>query len=486
MLYALKSHEEGLPQISAEDAFSKLKGILDWGESQRTEGWICPYCRNPVFLKGSHVRHRQGSSSRVDAHFSHYSNSDAWLCVLFSPSDLRESSAALAQGVDHRQALSLFYSLPSPQDSVSWYNDAIRSEAFSVVELLDSLGISSLEEDDRPFVWPQRLRCLPQAPQELVARIKDEGFFQLGVRSFGLMHFEPLAQGALSVQGRPNAIRRFFFETGKERKEYFQRIASSGQLVEHSSLASQLSRSLIDDNGEKLVWSQGVTASLRLMALLLRDAVFSELKSALVIDVCTYIYLLPLVRPHKPRIEIVSHKTLAPKQRVVATEEKAQVPSASSVCKMRKALWIRNEALLAMSKNAMCLGPKNNSTQPSRARRSALDATYFVVPIPNGLFVTSDSLVEAYRFKLSRESNAFLLTKDQRLAKPSWHRLQELRPVEGGLRVDNRLLENFLCQEATVSGTHQWQGIEPGPKTFDMIDVGIIIRIYERRKWGGW
>ncbi len=485
MLYALKSHEEEFPRISAEAAFGKLNGIPDWGESQRKQGWICPYCRQPVFLKGSHLRQGKGSASRVEAHFSHYSISESWLCLLFNSGASHKSSGELAQGIDHRQALSLFYSLPSTQDGTSWHNDTITSEAFAAVELLDSLGISSFEEDDRPFIWPLKWRHLPQSPHELIACLESEDIFHIGVRSFGLIKFEPIATGPLSVRGRSNAIRRFFLETGKERKEYFRRIASSGQIESHFSMASQIARSLIKDTTDRLIWHQGVTASLRLLALLLRDAVFVDQSHELSVDVCEYIYLLPLVRSHKLRIEIVAHKALVPKQRVVATKDEAKIPNDPSVCKMRKALWIREDALLSISTSPDWRGPRNKSSQQGAVRQQPSDDTYYVLPVANGLLVTSDSLAEVYKFLMSSESNAFLLSKDQRLAKLSWHRLQRLRLVDGGLRIDNRLLEILLCQESAGTQRQHWHGVEPGPKIFGIIDVGIIVQICERSYRGG-
>jgi hypothetical protein len=152
---------------------------------------------------------------------------------------------------------------------------------------------------------------------------------------------------------------------------------------------------------------------------------------------------------------------------------------------MRKALWIREDALLSISTSPDSLGPRNKSSQQGTIRRQPSDETYYVLPVANGLFVTSDSLAEVYKFLMSSESNAFLLSKDQRLAKLSWHRLQSLRLVDGGLRIDNRLLEFLLYQESAGTRRQQWQGVEPGPKIYDIIDVGIIVQIWERSHLGG-
>ena len=185
------------------------------------QGWICPYCRQPVFLKGAHLRHRKGRAARVDAHFCHYSTADDLLCILFNPNKSQESSTETLQGVAHHQILSLFYSLPSQEETSSWHNDLIRQEALSLAWLLDSLEIGSIEEDEQSFTWPVGMRCLP------------------------------------------------------------------------------------------ILWRQGYTGSLRLMAELLRKAVLKEQSTSPIIDVSSYIYLLPLIRPQKPKIEIIGHKSLS-------------------------------------------------------------------------------------------------------------------------------------------------------------------------------
>ena len=154
------------------------------------------------------------------------------------------------------------------------------------------------------------MRRLPEAPEELVKSLKYEDLFRIGIRSFGLIELKPLANGPLSVKGRPNAIRKFFVSTGKDRKEYFARIIASGQLSDHLMVARQLSTSLTEDKEDKLLWRQGYTSSLRLMAELLRKAVLKEQSTLPIIDVCAYIYLLPLIRPQKPKIEIIGHKSL--------------------------------------------------------------------------------------------------------------------------------------------------------------------------------
>jgi len=311
MLNALKSKENGCPQISAGEAFGKLNGALDWGSTQRRQGWICPYCRQPVFLKGAHLRHRKGRAARVDAHFCHYSMADDLLCILFKPNKSQESSTETIQGVAHHQILSLFYSLPSQEETSSWHNDLIRQEALSLAWLLDSLEIGSIEEDEQSFTWPVGMRRLPKAPEHLLRRLKHKDLFRIGLRSFGLIELKPLANGPLSVKARPNAIRKFFVCTGKERRYYFARIIASGQLSDHLNIASQLTTSLIEDKDDKLLWRQGYTSSLRLMAELLRKAVLKEQSTSPVIDVCSYIYFLPLIRPQKPNIEVIGHKSLS-------------------------------------------------------------------------------------------------------------------------------------------------------------------------------
>ena len=67
----------------------------------------------------------------------------------------------------------------------------------------------------------------------------------------------------------------------------------------------------MEDKEDKLLWRQGYTSSLRLMAELLRKAVLKEQSPSPIIDVCAYIYLLPLFRPQKPKIEIIGHKSLS-------------------------------------------------------------------------------------------------------------------------------------------------------------------------------
>ena len=65
----------------------------------------------------------------------------------------------------------------------------------------------------------------------------------------------------------------------------------------------------MEDKEDKLLWRQGYTSSLRLMAELLRKAVLKEQSPSPIIDVCAYIYLLPLIRLQKPKIEIIGQKS---------------------------------------------------------------------------------------------------------------------------------------------------------------------------------
>ena len=152
------------------------------------QGLICPYCRQPVFLKGAHLRHRKGRAARVDAHFCHYSTADDLLCILFNPNKSQESSTETIQGVAHHQILSLFYSLPSQEETSSWHNDLIRQEALSLAWLLDSLEIGIIEEDEQSLTWPVGMRRLPKAPEHLLRRLKHKDLFRIGLRSFGLIN----------------------------------------------------------------------------------------------------------------------------------------------------------------------------------------------------------------------------------------------------------------------------------------------------------
>jgi len=480
MLFALRGKEKGRPRISAHDAYSKLRGVLDWGQTQRQQGWICPLCAQPVFLKGAHVRIRNGLESKVDAHFCHYSSSAEALCLLLSPSSHHGLTSEAAHGIDHRQFLSLFYSLPQEYETGSWFNSQVREEAFLAVELLDKLGIGSFEEAERPFAWPIEKQRLPDSPLDFISLARTDENFIIGLRSYGLAENESLLNGPLSCQGRPNAIRRFLLETGKERKDYFRRIASSGQLTEHVTQATKLVNRLLADQENHLLWRAGFTASLRLIVTLLVETGFIESHPKPCADVISCIFLLPLVQPSKPKLEIVAHKSI--KQVSVSSAANAKPDHNSRVHKSKKALWISSKimgSLVAIDSNPAITG---KSIKADGRKEWVSGNRLVVVPVSAGLLILSPE--SSLKFiRNPRDKDLIASFSENSLfqgVNPSNNQIIDLS--DSGFRIDNRALQQLMSRRSSEGKTHPWRGIAPGQKKHEITSIGLLVYLSERHQ----
>lgn len=482
MFYALKSKEKGAPRVTASEAYARLRDCADWGSTQRREGWICPYCRQPVFLKSPHERNLQSSTYQVEAHFCHYSTSDTLLCLLFNPSTTASHSIdRVIQGIDHKQMLSLFYSLPNGSDLTSWINEEIRNEAFLIAELLDSIGVGSIEDDEETFIWPKPERILPDAPDTLVKSVLHEDDYAAGLRCFGLEACAPLLSGPFAYRGRPNAIRRLFLQAGKSRKEYIRSIIRSGQLTQHISEAAKLAKDLLESTAQLQSRYKDITASLTLLGMLLMETGLTQSGERCHINVLGYVYFMPLIKHSMPKLEIVYHKSLKDNRPSKGIEEKpASCSRDAFVYKSRKALLIGKDVLIAAACRDEPDGRWRSFLLAGPNQRVSTD-TYIAIPVLGGIFLTSRLHCRRLGSGAVGEFEPSRLVDYPLLAGARWAQRQELLSHDGRVRIDNKSLENLLCEKSSKEAAIQWRGVEAGTKEFVITPLGVLIYIAQRR-----
>ena len=238
MFVAVCSRDKNKETITADEAYSKVFREEDWGFFQVRDGWVCPKCEQPVFLKGPHERVGKTFSFVVQAHFCHHSAAAAANCALFKAGVSRGQSEAEAIYVDRKQSLRRFLAgLPETADFVA---ALLRGEEEVIREASRDIGLKRSEYHQHAATI-----SLSRGNVDLTAHLIHEHLervdsFLAGVFVLGADHKRKVRDGFLAVKGRKNRLRRLFIEFGRNHKKYFQLLAESNLMPEHDNVVSQL------------------------------------------------------------------------------------------------------------------------------------------------------------------------------------------------------------------------------------------------------
>ncbi|WP_159816098.1 hypothetical protein [Cyanobium sp. Copco_Reservoir_LC18] len=184
MFEAICSRAPGQIRITADEAYSKVYRLEDWGSVQVRDGWICPECRQPVFLKRLHERMSKNHSFVVQAHFCHHTAAAALQCDLFKSGGSRNYSR---QAADHRARMqSLTRFLGNVRREPNHLEELLFAEEEIILEVASTLGASG-----RDGVYPMQAHImyrmeasLPSSAQLLKAYSSIDSF-QAGILALG-------------------------------------------------------------------------------------------------------------------------------------------------------------------------------------------------------------------------------------------------------------------------------------------------------------
>ena len=137
MFTAICSRLRGQEVITADEAYRKVWQLDDWGAIQSLDGWICPECRQPVFLKGPHERIGKAFSFVVQAHFCHHSAAAAANCALFRAGGAKGQNQADVIYADRRQSLRRFFA--EAPETADFLAALLGGEEESLRETLENL-----------------------------------------------------------------------------------------------------------------------------------------------------------------------------------------------------------------------------------------------------------------------------------------------------------------------------------------------------------
>jgi len=238
MFVAICSREKNQKTITADEAYSKVFGHDDWGFFQARDGWICPECKQPVFLKGPHERVGKGFSFVVQAHFCHHSAAAAANCALFKTGGRTGQNQAGETYSDRQQSLKRFFS-ESP-NTASFIANLIAREEDALYEAVSEIGFRRRDyyQPAKGIDLHHKLRR--HGAESIHEFINQVDSFHAGTLALGVDHRRKVRDGFLAIKGRKNRLRSLFIEFGKNRKKYFQLLSEAGLMKEHDDTASRL------------------------------------------------------------------------------------------------------------------------------------------------------------------------------------------------------------------------------------------------------
>lgn len=272
MFTAICSRLSGQEVITADDAYRKVWKLDDWGYVQSRDGWICPECRQPVFLKGPHERVGKADSFVVQAHFCHHSAAAAANCALFRSGGVKRQNQAEAIYSDRKQSLRRFFA--GAPETADFLAALLGGEEESLREAARDIGISRREYDQPAKEIEHSTRHSDLTAELIHARLGRVDSFLAGVFVLGADHKAKVRNGFLAVKGRKNRLRSLFIEFGRNRKKYFQLLSEAGLTHEHDVAVSQLASQVAT---EIEVAKQGRCATYNGMALKLLEDILGEL-----------------------------------------------------------------------------------------------------------------------------------------------------------------------------------------------------------------
>jgi len=242
MFEAIRSRAKDQQTISADQAYRLVFNQSDWGAIQSRDGWICPQCRQPVFLKPPHERVTKGYSFVVDAHFCHHSTTAAAQCALYHAGGKRSSNLADSITSDRKQSLQRF--LSGGSETIDYVSELLSAEERVLRDVARELGIRKVEHfrHTHDFWCESSSTVLDVAA--VIARLDRVDSFLAGVFALGIEHKKRVNNGFLAVKGRKNKLRSLIIDFGRNRKRYFHKLIESGLESKHAQMAKQIADSI--------------------------------------------------------------------------------------------------------------------------------------------------------------------------------------------------------------------------------------------------
>lgn len=265
MFLAVCSRDKNKKTITADEAYSKVFREDDWGFFQAKDGWICPECEEPVFLKPPHERHAKEYSYVVHAHFCHHSTTAAAQCALYKAAShqggLGESERIHA---DRKQSLQRF--LTAYPQQVDYISELLSTEE----EYLRNAAKGVLAKLATGYRQADKVLKGDPSGQLGAAkthfRLQQLDNFLAGVVALGLSSKIRVCRGFVATKRRRILVRSLIAKFGSNRKEYFSAIMQNGLEKEHDQLArlliSHISTDIERSNSESLPTYHGMPSAL--------------------------------------------------------------------------------------------------------------------------------------------------------------------------------------------------------------------------------
>ncbi|MBW4531839.1 MAG: hypothetical protein KME02_14235 [Aphanothece saxicola GSE-SYN-MK-01-06B] len=292
MFEAICSQTPEQRRITADEAYSKVFRLEDWGSVQVRDGWSCPECSQPVFLKGPHERIKKSHSYVVQAHFCHHSAAAAEKCELYKSGGSRIDSQVNTAYSSRMQSLTRFVS--NVLERPGHLEDQLFAEEEVLLETASALGASPDHnfEGTGQLYFQVRSTCLSAA--RLLKTYAALDNFQIGILALGADQNEGLQSGYLAEKGRANCLRRLFIKFGKNRKHYFQALAKAGLLPMHDQVGERLIKILSKDNTASAARGLPPFSSLEILGSILLNARAIN-PGDLSLNHLQYVFSLPLL-----------------------------------------------------------------------------------------------------------------------------------------------------------------------------------------------
>lgn len=238
MFTAICSRKHGRP-ITADEAYRMVWKSSDWGYFQAIDGWVCPECKQPVFLKGPHERVTKLYSFAVQAHFCHHSAKAAADCTLYADGGKPGNGQSDQIHQDRGQSLARFFA--EYPEMTRFLASLLSTEEELLRGAAGDIGIREPEymQLTQSNDFDGRVN-VDMSAQSIYARLEGVDSFLAGVHVLGASHKNRIPNSFLAVKGRKNSLRRTFLQFGKNRKHYFQLLRDSGLMQEHDAVAARL------------------------------------------------------------------------------------------------------------------------------------------------------------------------------------------------------------------------------------------------------
>jgi hypothetical protein len=420
MFKAICSRRPDKKVITADEAFSQVSRLDDWGCVFVRDGWRCLECGQPVFLKGPHERLKKDHSYHVQAHFCHHSAVAAEQCELYKSGKSRPSS--LSDTVFNERLQSLRRFLDTEVSPGGFLEELLLREEEVLLEPSTELGIGRgcSAELLGKMNLQRRPTCFSAA--DLFKAFTQLDNFQSGVFALGMGQSSELKTGFLAERGRRNCLRRLFVKFGKNRKRYFAMISVEGLERAHDSEARRLIGTCSKGAAACEERDLPPLSSLSRLGSALIEA-HAVAPNSLSLDCLQYLYSLPLLGDRLIGFErvVLDAAVLEQEDHLGAASQKVQNSSPSARFTSRGKLVIGSKPLRQFVEERSESDGSTTIVLPG----PHLTDNYFVVVPGEGVLLLTSNLHSIH----SEGPDLVLLTadmlaKDSELPSMAWkHRL---------------------------------------------------------------